>query len=532
MPRDQLGLFDTPPDRKLIRLALAIVCLVFVAVLLVLPVRDVRLGEVDPFVPVLDAVMALADLITAFLLFSQASVFRSRALTVLGAGYVYTAVLLVPHALAYPGAFAPNGLLGARPDTTVWLSDSRRAAFALVVLLYLWLKRKDAAADPGAERASPRIAVAVAVAIALAAALTLFATVGQGLLPPVYLNRTDLSHASVVAEESWMLALVVVAMAALLRTRKSVLDIWLLVAGFSWLLQSALILTLHGRFTAGWYGLAIMMVFSHLVLMLALLAESNRLYARLARAESARRREREARQMSIDAIAVAIAHEVGQPLTAASLHAKSALNWLTRTPPDLEKATRSLRGTIDAGRRTTEVLTNIRAVYAERPDKACHTCLNDMVRATVAALDAELAAEKIALQLSLDGALPPVMADRVQMQRVLLNLCTNAIESLRMTKGRARRITVRTAPLDAHDVLLEVSDNGKGLAPEEMEHIFEAFHTTKPSGSGVGLSLCRNIVGAHGGRLWATPGKGHGATFHLQLPRSDLPHAETALETA
>ena len=107
------------------------------------------------------------------------------------------------------------------------------------------------------------------------------------------------------------------------------------------------------------------------------------------------------------------------------------------------------------------------------------------------------------------------------MQRVLLNLFTNAIESLAATNGRPRRITIRSAPLDAHDVLLQVTDNGVGIAPEELEHIFEAFHTTKPTGAGVGLSLCRTIVGAHGGRLWATPGQEHGATFHLQLPRSD-----------
>ena len=137
-------------------------------------------------------------------------------------------------------------------------------------------------------------------------------------------------------------------------------------------------------------------------------------------------------------------------------------------------------------------------------------------------LDRELASENVSLKLALDKSLPPVLADQVQMQRVLLNLFTNAIQSLAETDGRRRRITVRSAPLDGHDVLIEVSDNGVGIAPGETEHIFEAFHTTKPTGSGVGLSLCRNIVGAHGGRLWATPGHGHGATFHLQLPRSDL----------
>jgi signal transduction histidine kinase len=521
--RDHLGLFDTPPDRTQIRLSLAIVGLLFVAVFLILPVRDIRLGEIDSYVAMSDAVMCLGDLITATLLFAQASVFRSRALAVLGAGYVYTAALLVPHALTFPGAFSPNGLLGAGLNTPAWLAVLRRVALPITVIVYVQLKRSEAAAQPGAERPAAKIGVALLAAVALSAAVTLLVMIGQGFLPPFLINRSGLFHSNLVVFEALQLALLAVAAFALFRTRSSVLDVWLLVALSGWLAQSLLNMALRGRFTAGWYGLSVIMVFSHLVVMLALIAESNRLYARLALAMAARSREREARLMSIDAVAVAIAHEVGQPLTAVTLHAKSGLNWLTRTPPDAEKAAKSLRGAIEAAHRTTDVVRSIRAMFSERPELATEVSLNDLVRATAALLDVELAGEKVSVQLALDDTLPPVLADRVQMQRVLLNLFTNAIQSLHGTHGRPRRIAVRSARLDGHDVLLEVTDNGVGIAPEELEHIFEAFHTTKPTGAGVGLSLCRTIVGAHGGRLWATPGKAHGATFHLQLPRSDLP---------
>jgi signal transduction histidine kinase len=162
-------------------------------------------------------------------------------------------------------------------------------------------------------------------------------------------------------------------------------------------------------------------------------------------------------------------------------------------------------------------------MFAERPDLATELNLNDLVRETVATLERDLAAEDISLQLALADPLPPVLADRVQMQRVVLNLFTNAIESLGATRGRSRRIAVRSALLDSHDVLVEISDNGLGVPADEIEHIFDPFHESKAKGVGLGLSLCRTIVGAHGGRLWASRGETHGATFHLQLPRSDLP---------
>ena len=525
MSRDHLGLFDTPPDRRQIRLSLAIVGLLCTALLLILPERGLRLGEVTAFIPTMDAIMFVGELITATLLFAQAAVFRSRALTILGAGYLYTGLLLVPHALTFPGAFAPNGLLGAGVNTVSWIAFFRRGAVPIAVMLYVHLRRTDSAAQPGMERPAQSVTGTVVAAVALAGAVTLLTTSGHNLLPQIYLNRSEVIYTFAAGCEAVLFALLIGAMIILFRNRRSVLDMWLLVALSGWLVQSLLILTLHGRFSAGWYGLYAIMLFSHLVVLLALIAESNRLYARLALSTSAWNREREARLMSIDALAAAISHEVGQPLAAVGIHANAGLSWLTREPPDVDRAIKSLDATIDAGRHTTEVIKSIRAMFAKRPGARTEFCLNDLVRATASMLGRELDGEKVSVQLVLDDTLPPILADRVQMQRVLVNLFTNAIESLGATRGRPRRIAIRSTWQDGHDVLLEVSDNGVGIEPEEMAHIFEAFFTTKATGTGMGLSLCRIIVEAHGGRLWASPSDEQGATFHLLLPGGGPPAA-------
>ena len=135
-------------------------------------------------------------------------------------------------------------------------------------------------------------------------------------------------------------------------------------------------------------------------------------------------------------------------------------------------------------------------------------------------IDRESPVTEDELHAYVDDELPPVLADRAQLQLVLINLLTNAIEALGATEDRPRLIAIRSAMLEKQGVVLEVSDNGVGIASEDVAHIFEPFFTTKATGAGLGLSLCRIIVEAHGGRLWASRGAAFGATFHLELPAS------------
>ena len=522
MSQDQLGLFDTPPSRRQIQLSIAIVAMLVAVLIFTFAVRDVRLLQINAFIPMIDATTFVVDLIIATLLYVQATVYRSRALTALASGYVFTALILIPHALTFPGAFSPNGLLAAGTSTTAWLYMFWRTAFPVAVILYVYFNRADLSAQSGIKPQSAGVAVGVLAAIGLAGAFTLLATVGHDLLPSLYLNRADANYGNVIGVGYVMLAVFLVAMTLLLRQRRSVLDLWLLVVLSAWLVQTVLLQTLRGRFTVSWYSAVVVVLLSHLFLMLALIAESSRLYSRLALSTAARNREREGRLMSMDAMAAAIAHEVGQPLNANIANAAAALHWLSQTRPNVEKAISALRNTIDDGRRTFDVIKSIRQMFAKSPSATAEISLNDLVSETASLLDRELAGHKVSLEMELDESVPPVLADRVQLQRVLLNLFSNAIESLDATNDRPRRIAVRSAPLNGQDVLLEVSDTGSGIQPDQMARIFDPFYTTKETGTGLGLSLCRTIVEEHGGRLWASPGEEHGATFHLLLPQRSL----------
>jgi signal transduction histidine kinase len=514
---EQGALLETPPDRAQIRVAFVVGFLMLASAVWVRFLGVVPLRELPAFLPVVDAIIFVSDLVTAILLFAHASVFRTPALMALASGYLLTALLTAAHALTFPGAFAPTGLLGAKVNTSAWLAVFWRAGFGLAICSYAGLKPKKSLHF---KRPSFGIAAGVGSAFAIATALCMLATRGVDLLPALMVDqRGTWQYPDFIPVVVIAIGIAISAIAMLTRGPKSRLDVWLVLSISALFVQFPLILLASQRFTVAWYFAQAAGLASHLVIMLALISEAIRTYARLALTVSVRDRERDARLMSMDAVTAAIAHEVRQPLSAIVTNASAGLRWLNRAPPNLEMVEQSLRLNIEQGHRASDLINSMRSVLTKRSGERTAFSLNDLVTETAALMDRELIRENISLQLTLDQALPTIVADRLQMQQVLINLFTNAIQSLQATQGRARHIAIRSLPQEGQDVLLDLSDNGIGIAAERMDQIFDVFFTTKAKGNGMGLSLCRTIVEKHGGRLWASQGEEHGATFHLQLPR-------------
>jgi signal transduction histidine kinase len=513
--RVNLGLFDRPPSRREIQLALLIVGLQVAALLVALPFRDVRLPEVQSFVPMMDSITFVGELVISILLFAQAAVFGLRALTVLASGYLVGTLLLIPHASTFPGAFSERGLLGAGVSTTAWLAIFWWWSLPVAIIIYLFLSRPKAA-RPEAEARDGRIREGVVAAIALAASATLLAIVGHDLLPPLFVDRSEVA-AALVFFNLVSVALPLVAILLLLTRRRSVLETWLTVVLAGYVLQAILNLEMGARFTFFWYANFASIVFSNLIVMVVLLAETTQMYARFALATAAKEREHEARLMSMDAVTAAMAHEVGQPLAALTMNTASSLNYLSREQPDTKRAIAALNDAVQAGRRTFAVIKNVRAMFSRSTEPLSEVRLNDLVRETTALLGGELSSQNITVQLALCEDLPAIFAVRVQIERLLLNLLTNAIEALGGTNHARRYVEIRTASVGSDRVALEVIDSGTGIAPERLEHIFDPFFTTKATGTGLGLYLSKAIVEELGGRMWATSGQ-PGAAFHIELP--------------
>jgi C4-dicarboxylate-specific signal transduction histidine kinase len=222
----------------------------------------------------------------------------------------------------------------------------------------------------------------------------------------------------------------------------------------------------------------------------------------------------------IGQMSASIAHEVNQPLSGILTNANTGFLMLARDPPDVDGASEVMLRTVRDANRAIAVIKRLHALFAKTDGPTGLIDLNDALRDVVALCLHELQRGNVILRSEAAADVPPVMGDRVQLQQVILNLVLNAVEAMSVVDDRPKELLIRTARTDSDDALLEVQDSGPGIDPANLERVFEAFYSTKPGGMGMGLSICRAIIGAHGGKLWASQGVPRGAVFQFTLPRT------------
>jgi PAS domain S-box-containing protein len=235
-----------------------------------------------------------------------------------------------------------------------------------------------------------------------------------------------------------------------------------------------------------------------------------------------------ARVMTMGELAASIAHEINQPLTTIAINASAGLRWLAREPPDVEEVRACLQHTLRESHRASDVITRIRSLIKKSPPVKTSLDLNDAIHEVLSLIAPEARRHAVLVQAELADRLAAVRGDRVQLQQVILNLAMNGIDAMKDMAGRPRELWIRSHSHEVGTVLVAVEDTGIGLEAETLERVFEAFYTTKAEGMGMGLSISRSIIAAHGGKLWPSANHEHGATFQFTLPTEDTYDRDTA----
>jgi C4-dicarboxylate-specific signal transduction histidine kinase len=220
-------------------------------------------------------------------------------------------------------------------------------------------------------------------------------------------------------------------------------------------------------------------------------------------------------------LSASIAHEVNQPIAALLTNAETAVRWLTGRPPNLEKARPLIDRIIGDGKRAADIVSRIRDFSKKAPARKEALEINQAILEIVGLARVPMSDVGVLARMQLADGLPNIFGDRVQLQQVVLNLVMNAIEAIGEVGEGPRELWITTSNAEGDGVLVAVSDSGNGLPDADPDRVFEAFYTTKSGGLGMGLSICRSIVQAHGGRLWAKPNEPHGAVFCMLLPAGD-----------
>jgi len=510
----------TPTVRQR-RLTLALSAVVLLATAIIAPFSAIQLRRIDGFIPATESSVVITDLFTAVLLFSQSRIIGSPGLLLLASGYLFSALVVLPHLLTFLGAFAPSGLLGAGLSTTAWLFIFWHLGLPVSVIGYAYLIDK--------RRALTRSAVywSVTCVIVLACVLTWFVAVHDDILPALFVDQIGLTPlANRVTSIDFVIS--VLALVVLRLRRKSVLDLWLIVAVSALVAELAVTsFVITSRFSLGFYIQRIFSLAASTIVLSALLAEAVVLYGRLANAIVLLQRERASKLLSVQAAVGALTHQMRQPLTGIGTKASAARRFLSQTQPDIDRVQRIHDDIVRATSQTNEAIESIRALFKDADQPQSPINLNDLIVECFQSLQQELDQHGIAGRIDLDPTLPLIAGHRGQLREAVLNIMQNAIEAMAASENGGQNLKLETKRQDQGEVIISVQDTGPGLGQQSTTKIFDAFVTTKDKGTGLGLAISRMIVELHGGRIIAQSDPGSGARFQIVLPIKTTP--ETAI---
>jgi signal transduction histidine kinase len=508
----------TPRQR---RRTLGAVAALLVAFGAAAPFAAIRLWESDGFIPAVQTVIVVTDLITAVLLFTQFTLIRSRSLLALACTYLFTALITFVHILTFPRAFAPEGLLGAGPQTAGWLYLVAHFAFPAAVVAYALLDEGTGSTNKIRHSSRTIICCSVIGIVALVAAISWALIAADELLPPLFVDRrryTPIVFFACAVE----LVVGVIAMALLVAVRRSVLDQWLSISVAAAIVELAMVTFFSGsRFDVGWYAIRIFSVVSSISVLLGLLTETTRLYAKLSNAVRGLQRERDNKLLSVRAATAAIAHEVRQPLTAIAANGGAGLLFLQATPPNLAEVRESFELIVDDCQRASQTIETIRSFFHNADQAGQPVDINQIIAEVMVSRQEQAAHGGVEVRTDLVSGLPLVRGHKGQLQEVVINLVNNAFEALDSSPPRDRLLRVNTALQTPDKVAVRIQDSGPGIHPERIGSLFETIATTKPNGMGLGLTISRMIIENHGGKLTVASDGRSGAVFEFVLPVAD-----------
>jgi signal transduction histidine kinase len=508
----------TPATKQERRVALAIILILALVFIVIAPFASVKLPRVDAFVPTLQTVLCVTDLITAALLFSLYSIQPLPGLLALASGYILSGLFAFLQTLAFPGAYSPSGLIGDPLSSAPYLFFLWHIAFPLAVTVYALSDDRARADDPLGRSTKATIAITIACTLVLTAGLTWSVTAGARYLPSLFVDQMRQAPiTSYIAGAIWILS--AAALVLLYLRKRTSLAVWLMVTLFATLPDLTLTTVLTTvRFTLGWYTARSYALIAGCTVLIVLLAQTVWLYARVARTTVLLRRERANRLISVDAATASVAHEMSQPLSAIALNISSALLFLKKKPPNLEEVHACLTAMAGESDHANEIVKSIRKLFKTTAHQMAQIEVNHLVQQVLMMVENDLHAQGVTVSTEFQEDLAQITGDPTLLQQVILNLVKNAIEAMGAVPTTIKTLRLVTTQDGNSIVSLSVQDSGPGITPENGTHVFDPFFTTKSSGTGLGLSISRKIVEDHGGELRLTKTSSNGCTFEITLP--------------